>query len=85
MSTIAKMIGIKYPRSIIDGRKSEILDIINKDLIKNTISEYLFIENYDYVLINYEGKLHVCEKKNAKEYSRREILYHPLMNDLKII
>jgi hypothetical protein len=86
MNIVAKLIAVKYPRfSSIPGKKSDIIDIIHKDTIKQIISEYLFVHDYDYVVINYNNQLHVCEKSTDKDYSRRSVLYHPLMNDLKIV
>jgi hypothetical protein len=82
MNIIAKLIAVKYPRGVNAGKKSDVATIYYLDNIKSTIGEYLFIDNYDYVVLTYDGKLFVCEKNSDDSYSRRSILYHPLMNEL---
>ena len=84
MNIICKLIAVKYPRPDMAGNKSGIIEITDKNQIKAIIGENLFVDNYDYVVVSYEGKLFVCEKNGDKTYTRRDIIYHPLMNDLKL-
>jgi|TARA_R110000868_G_scaffold60526_2_gene184733 hypothetical protein len=84
MNTIAKMIGIKYPRPSVQGTRSDVVNLNNIEFIKSTIKEMLFIDNHDYILVNYNKQLFVCEKSSDSEYTRRIIIYHPLMNELNI-
>lgn len=50
-----------------------------KENIQETIKRLLFVERYNYLLIGLEKKMFVCEPVsiNTKQYSRREIFYHP--------
>jgi len=81
--TIAKCVGVKYPRSTsVPGTKSDVISFVDKNIIQSTIKEMLFIDRYDYIIIFYNKELHICEKNTETTYSRREILYHPLGNEL---
>jgi hypothetical protein len=84
MNVISKLIAVKYPRPNINGGKSDIIDIHYVDKIKPCIKEQLFVHNYDYVVVSYDNKLFICEKNSDTTYTRRDIMYHPLMNDLKL-
>jgi hypothetical protein len=81
---IAKLIAIKYPRVNSERKYSDLITIDDATLIKSTIMEYLFINNYDYILINYTNNLYICEKSGENIYSRTDkIIYHPLMDKLQ--
>ena len=81
----AKCIGVRYPRvggSV--GKNSGVMDLIEKNDIKSIITKLLFQDGYDYVVINYNNGLHICEKDTETTYSRRICLYHPYMTMLEI-
>ena len=80
---IAKLIAVKYPRVNSEGKYSNVIDIDDAALIKTTVNECLFLHNYDYIVINYTNILYICEKSDTNNYTRREIIYHPLMDKLK--
>ena len=55
---------------------------ISKKLIQSTIIKLLFEDNYNYVLVTIAEKLYICEPINLKNYSTREINYHPNQRQL---
>jgi hypothetical protein len=78
-----KITAINY-RSFADNllnRKdsSEIVESSQED-IKRHIDLLLFDKMYSYLLITIDKKLFICEplNKETRQYSRREITYHPL-------
>jgi len=62
-----------------------VIAIDNKDDIKINIENILFNFNYDCVLVKFNNELFVCEPISAsqKQYSRRKVQYHPLMDKVK--
>jgi len=77
---MTKLIGITYPKVGVQYNRrhddSPTL-ITNDDDIKANIMTAIFTNNNDAVLLNYNGKLFLCEKLDTT-YSKREISYHPL-------
>ena len=75
-----KLLGIKYPKAGMQynrGNDTVATIIPHEDDIKKLILHSLFNNENDAVLINFHGKLFVCEKLNTT-YTKREIIYHPL-------
>lgn len=62
-----------------------VINIDNKDDIKINIENILFNFKYDCVLVKFNNELFVCEPISArkKQYSRRKVKYHPLMDKVK--
>lgn len=58
---------------------SEIVES-SKENVKEHIDFLLFDKMYSYLLIKIDEKLFICEplNKETRQYSRREITYHPL-------
>ena len=84
MNIICKLIAVRYPRPNRTGAKSNLIGITDKTLIKSTVNEKLMVDNYDYVVVSYDNRLFVCEKNSDTTYTRRDVVYHPLMNELKL-
>lgn len=77
-----KILAYKYPASpdVTLKRQVEPLVVnVTKETIQDTIKTLLFVNKYNYVLIGLNNKLFICEATEPKEkqYSRREIAYHP--------
>ena len=84
MNIICKLIAVRYPRANMSGAKSDAIALHTVDKIKPCIQEQLFVHHHDYVVVSYDGKLFICEKNSDTTYTRRDVMYHPLMNDLKL-
>ena len=77
---MTKLIGISYPKLGVQysRRHDDVAtDIQADDDIKANIINSLFTHGHDAVLLNYGGKLFVCEKLD-NTYTKREVIYHPL-------
>lgn len=61
-----------------------VIPFLDKEEIKPAIEVMLFEYRYNAVLVKFNNELFVCEPISAteKRYSRRKILYHPLMDKL---
>lgn len=81
---IAKLIGVRYPRSITDGKKSEVSNIDNKEDIQKYIRDHLFSQDYDYCVIKYDNELFITEKDTNSTWTRRTVIYHPLASLLNM-
>ena len=84
MSVIAKMIAVRFPRPHMPGRKSDVMEFTEGPCIKQSVHDCLFKEQYDYVVLSYNGKLFVCEKSTDTQYARYEVPYHPLYHALAL-
>lgn len=77
---MTKLIGITYPKAGVQyhRRNDDVATAIMNDTdIKSSIMNSLFNQHHDAVLLNYGGKLYVCEKLD-NTYTKREVIYHPL-------
>lgn len=81
MNIVAKMIGVKHPKigfTYKTCHDESSTDVYDKNNLKDTVNDLLFVKGNNYVLVNFENKLYICEKINSEKYNRREINYHPL-------
>jgi hypothetical protein len=77
-----KLIGIKLPKagSYFNTSYDQSPLVINDENdIKSAIISSLHTNGNDCVLLNFGGKLFVCEKLE-NTYTRREVFYHPLQS-----
>jgi hypothetical protein len=82
-----KLLAYKYPTSadIAMQRTAKPMHFsVLKTSVQETIKKLLFADKYNYLLIGIGGKMFICEPSNLtkKEYTRREIEYHPHQNEL---
>ena len=63
---------------------SEVITIDENTKLQSTIRHMIFENGYDYVLINYNKTLYICERLNSDEYTKRQVGYHPYMDLVKI-
>lgn len=83
-----KLLAYKYPTSADIEMQRTVKPMhfsLLKDNVQNTIKQLLFVNKYHYLLVGLNGKMFICEPVNFKnkEYSRREISYHPFSDMLK--
>ena len=62
-----------------------VVNLENKNDIKSNIEHYLFNECYTYVLVKFNSMMYICEPISIenRQYSRREINWHPYADKLK--
>ena len=69
---ISKLLAVKlntynYNRDTVRNLHSDIIELIDPKMIKTTIRHLLFELTYDYVVINFNKSLYICEKLNNDE------------------
>ena len=78
-----KLIGVKYPKAGYGFKpcqdKQCVVVNVDED-IKQIIKTQLFANDKDYVLINYNGTMYICEKLDGEQYTKRQVNYHPLQH-----
>lgn len=82
-----KLLAYKYPTSADIAMQRTVKPMhfsVLKDNVQETIKKLLFVDKYHYLLIGLNGKMFICEpvKLASKEYSRREVTYHPHQNEV---
>ena len=63
-------------------KQSVFIDTVDK--IKSTITQILFDQKYDSVLVNYNNELYVCDvvSRIERTYTKNKVSYHPLQKNL---
>ena len=88
MNIISKMIGVKFNKynNYLTNMNAHslVVDVDDAGNLKPAIRNMLFENGYDYVLINYNKALYICERLNSEEYTKRQVGYHPYMDLVKI-
>jgi hypothetical protein len=86
--TAIDLLAIKYPNYMDNSQQRKVYPVkysTAAQQAKQLISDILFNQLFNYVLIRLPGQnqLFICEptNKEKREYSRREITYHPLMQE----
>ena len=82
-----KILAFKYPTVVDVDTQRKIEPISFETTIENiqqSIRELLFEKKFNYLLINLENKLYICEVVDVKKnlYSHRTIEYHPDMDKI---
>ena len=82
-----KILAYKYPTSADIAMQRKVAPMhysVFKSNVQETIKKLLFEDKHNYLLIGLDGKKFICEPVSveAKQYSRREIGYHPHENYL---
>ena len=82
-----KILAVKYPSVIDVDTKREVRPVKYTSDAKNIqqlIKKLLFQEQFNYLLIGLDNKLHICEPIDVatQQYSRRIVDYHPFANEI---
>jgi hypothetical protein len=82
-----KILAYNYPTSADIAMQRTVAPMhfsVFKSDVQETIKKLLFEGRHNYLLIGIDGKMFICEPMSieTKQYSRREIFYHPNQNDV---
>lgn len=78
---MTKMLPVKYKSYLDRVKQTSVIEFpieVDDEKIKEYINQWLFVDNYQYVLIFYKNELWLVESDTINSYCKKRIEYHPL-------